>query len=412
MLTQEQRANFSHLYADIFWFGMTVGSSMAFVSVYAARQGASSLQLGLLTAGPAAVSMIASLPAGRMVEGRPLAHTAFLSGVIQRLGYLLLVFVPALLAPSLEIWLILLVSLLMSVPGALFIVAFNTLITELTPEDWRARVVSRRNALLALSTLASSLLCGFWLDRAPFPGSYHGVFALGAIGAALSAYHLTRLRRHNDPPLRLRRLLSELARPAARPSAAAVSQGRSLLRLDLLRGSFGLFMLSYYLFYTFQFISIPIYPLFMVNEMQLSDGQISLGSALFYLGMMAASMSMGKWGRRSSHRGLLIFGGMFYSAYPLLNALAYTPLTFWAASGISGASWAYASGGLLNRLMERVPVDERPAGMAMHHLVLNLGTVTGSLLSPLLMAWLSIRPALLASAALRFLAGVVFIFWG
>ncbi|MCI0520951.1 MAG: MFS transporter [Chloroflexi bacterium] len=411
MISAEQRANFFNLYADILWFGMVVGSSMSFVSVYAARQGASSLQLALLTAGPSAVSLMASLPAGRAVEGRPLTTLSFLTSIIQRLGYLVFILIPALAAPSLEVWLIVALSLLMALPGTVFAIAFNTLLAELIPEDWRSRVVGRRNALLSLTTLISSLLCGFWLDRVPFPGSYHGVFALGALGALLSAYHLSRLRRPSDPPVRLRRLFSDLARPAQSAAAGL----RSILRphgKSLLRGPFGRFMLSFFLFYTFQYISIPIYPLFMVNEMQLTDGQISLGTALFYLGMMATSMGLGRLSRRVSHRGMLIFGGMFYSAYPILNAFAYTPFTFWAASMASGSSWAIASGAMINRLMERIPEDDRPAGMTIYNVILNLGAVSGSLLGPLLVEALSIRPALLAAGGLRFLTGLFFILWG
>jgi predicted MFS family arabinose efflux permease len=71
-----------------------------------------------------------------------------------------------------------------------------------------------------------------------------------------------------------------------------------------------------------------------------------------------------------------------------------------------------ASGGLVNRLMERVPEDDRPAHMALHNLVLNLAILVGSLAGPLLGDWLGLRTALLLSAGLRVLAALLLARWG
>ena len=62
--------------------------------------------------------------------------------------------------------------------------------------------------------------------------------------------------------------------------------------------------------------------------------------------------------------------------------------------------------------MERVPEDERPAYMALHNLTLNLGILTGSLLAPLLSSAFSLREALLLTAGLRLLAGLLLMLWG
>jgi predicted MFS family arabinose efflux permease len=76
------------------------------------------------------------------------------------------------------------------------------------------------------------------------------------------------------------------------------------------------------------------------------------------------------------------------------------------ASLLGGGVWAVLNPGLVNRLMEKAPDDDRPAYMALHNLVLNLGVLAGSLASPLLDGWIGLRAALLLAAALRLLAGV------
>jgi predicted MFS family arabinose efflux permease len=63
---------------------------------------------------------------------------------------------------------------------------------------------------------------------------------------------------------------------------------------------------------------------------------------------------------------------------------------------------------LLNRLLERVPEDDRPAHMALHNIALNLGILGGSLLGPLLGSWAGLRPTLLLAAGLRVISGIVF----
>ena len=49
------RSNFIHLFWDIGWWGLYVGTTAAFLSIYAARSGATPEQLGLLSALPALV---------------------------------------------------------------------------------------------------------------------------------------------------------------------------------------------------------------------------------------------------------------------------------------------------------------------------------------------------------------------
>ena len=59
---REYRSNFLHLYLDIGWFGILSGSSINFLAVYAARLGASAMQIGLIGAASAAVSLLIAIP--------------------------------------------------------------------------------------------------------------------------------------------------------------------------------------------------------------------------------------------------------------------------------------------------------------------------------------------------------------
>lgn len=392
---QTLKSNFRHLYLDVLGYGVLAGSTMAFLAVYAAHLGASGFQVGLLTAGPALVNLIFSIPAGRWLHGRELFRATFLSSFWHRIAYLALLPLPWLLAEEHQVWALVALAAVMSAPGTLLAIAFNAMFAEAVPSEWRGQVAGSRNAIVAVGMLSSSIACAALLEGLTFPINYELVFLLGAAGALLSTYHLGRLR----PPFR-ERLTENGAQPRPEPTR--------LLRLDLIRGSFGPFLASYLLFYTVQYLPIPLFPLFWVQDLRLSDGAISLGNALFYAGMTLVSLRLGPWSDRVGHRRLVVLSGLLYGTYPLLNGLARGVPLYWVASALGGAVWGVANAALLNRLLERVPEDDRPAHMALHNVALNLGMLLGSLSGPALSSWIGLRPALLASAGLRLLSGIVF----
>jgi len=160
VLSQPLRANFHNLYLDVFWFGVLSGSTIAFVTIYAARLGASPFQISLLSAGPAVVNLVLSLPAGRWLENKALVPATFWSAALQRLGYLALIVLPWFFSDQWQIWAVILITLLMSIPGTLLAISFNALFAEAVPPDWRAEVVGKRNALMAVSLTATTLLSG------------------------------------------------------------------------------------------------------------------------------------------------------------------------------------------------------------------------------------------------------------
>ena len=402
------RWNLRQLYWDALWYGILAGSTIAFQAVYAARLGASGFQIGLLTAGPAIVNLIVTLPSGRWLEGKSFIRASFRSSIWQRLGYVFLVALPWLFASSSsgQIWGLIWITLIMSVAGTVLAIAFNALFAEVLPAEWRAHAVGRRNILLAVSITAATVVSGQILDRVIFPQNYQVVFLLGAAGAMLSSYHIGRIRKPvpdqaDDPP------------PAASANGAGVAARRgALVRMDLLRGPFGIFMLAYLAFYAFQYFPVPLFPLAYVDILHLSDGMIGVGNAIFYGMMMLASFRLDTISRRFRHRKVMIVSAALFPVFPLLMGLAKGPEYYYLACLIGGGVNALLSGAIINRLMDRVPVDDRPAHMALHNLALNLGILAGSLLGPASASVFGLQTALLIGAGLRLLASGLFWLWG
>jgi MFS family permease len=422
----EHRATFLNLYLDIAWFGLLSGSAISFAAVFAARQGANGFELGLLNAVPAVTSLLLTLPAGRWLERQRAGKAVFWTALLHRLVYLPWIVLPALLAPQAQVWALIGLTLLMSIPGAALAIGFNTLFAAAVPPDWRGAVVGARNVLLAITFTVTSLLCGAILDRVPFPTGYQIVFAIGFVGGMMSTYHLWRLRHVVDQPdrLRLGRSLGDLARPGVLRAFGdglrsaiglrflARSRGQPLLRGEILAGPFGRVVAVLFAFHLAQYLAIPIFPLYWVRQLRLTDQEISLGTALFYVAVLIGSSRLSRLTRRFGHFRLTVLGAVLMAAYPLLMAISQGLSLFLVTSLIGGVAWSLAGGAMPNYLLEQVPAHDRPAHLAWYNLALNAAVLLGSLGGPALAGLTAPALALTLFAGLRLVAALAIWRWG
>jgi len=390
------RRNFRALYLDIFGYGILAGSTLAFLNVYVARLGASNIEMGLLSAGPALISLLIAMPIGRWLERRPLIRTTYLSSIWFRLGYVVMVLLPWLLPPPAQIGSYVLLVLLMSIPGTALAIGFNATLAATVPADWRAHVIGRRNALMSLSMTVTSLMSGQLLDHITSPLNYQIVFGIGAIGAALSTIFLGRIQ--------------PLGPQTTAPIRSSNGPGRAL-RFDLLRGQFGWVLIAYLFFYLGQAVPVPLFAKMQVDQLKLTDGTISIGTAAFNGCMLIGSLYLARLTRRFGHRSVFAIAALLYGTYPLLLGLAENNVLFFAASILGGAITGVMGGAQVNRLMERVPNDDLPAHMALNNMAGNIALLVGSMLGPLLADALGLREAILLSAGLRVLAGIALVRW-
>jgi MFS family permease len=415
--------NDRYLYLDILWWGILGGTLISFLGIYLARLGASSFHLSILTAGPAVVNLLISLPAGKWLENRSFTRTAYITSILHRAGYILILLVMLVFARKVQISVILWITVGMSIPGAVLMIVFNAMFAEIVPPHRRGLVVGRRNALLAVSMTTSALISGQLLERIVFPLNYQIVFLIGITGGALSSYYLGRIREFpsGSSPLRVGKPLLDRARPGmvaspfARryiPGMRFLTRGVEMLRLDVLRGEFGLFLGAMFYFYISQNLIIPLFPTYSVNKMGLSDWVISIGTAVFQIAVFTSSMRLGWISDRLGHHRLMVVSVLGYAAFPLFIGLLPTVTGYVLGCVIGGIGWGCLGGALANRLMERVPDDDRPAHMALFNLTLNLGVLIGSMLGPILGDWTSLQAAMVIGGIVRILSAGVLWRWG
>ena len=408
-IPQEYRRNFIHLYFEIAWFGILTGSAINFLNVYAARLGASGFQIGLLVAMPAVVSLFLSIPAGNWLQRRPVSKAVFWAAVLSRLGYFLWIPLPWLFGNQGQIWALAIITLAMGVPMCGFSVGINALFASAVPVEWRASVVGIRNVLQSLTFIMASLGSGYILDHLRFPLGYQVIFGIGFLSAAMSTFHLFFVRPHTEPVAAAGpdlKTVPDLEEKNHRPGL------HTSLRLDIWRTPYRKILLVLLGFHLVQYLSHPLIALYTVNELHLTDANIGLGMALYYLTVLLGSTQLSRLEHKIGHHKLTGWGFIGTSIYPIALVLSHNALQYYLLSIIGGFAWALVGGAYVNYLLERIPEDDRPSHLAWYNIILNAAVFIGSLAGPFLAGYIGIGVALLLFGALRVLSGVAILKWG
>ncbi len=411
----EYRQVFLHFYLDIAWFGIVSGTTIAFLAVFATRQGASPAQIGLLSALPALVNLLFALPAGNWLSRRSMGKAVFWASVFSRAFYIVFVPLPVLLMPAAQVWVILLVTLLMTIPGTALVVGFNSLFGEAIPVGWRGHVAGIRNAILSVVATIFTLISGQILAHVAFPTGYQIVFALGVVGAAMSSYHLYILASivrqagnlQTQPPTSARLITS---RKLADEISTLYQRSLKSLRLDVMAGPFLRIMGLLFFWHLIQFMTIPAVTPFIVNELRITDQMISLATSLFNMTMFIGSLQLSRATVRFGNKNLTAFGIMLLSMFPFLTAFGIFPYIL--GNIIGGVGWALAGGALYNYILDNVPAHDRPAYLAWYSLVSNAAILIGALSGPTIAEAIGFSTALIVFGIGRFLAGAALLRWG
>jgi MFS family permease len=411
---EQYRRVFLHLFFDIGWFGIVNGTTIAFLAVYATRQGASPVQIGLLSAIPGLITLLFALPAGNWLSHRPMGRAVFWVSVLTRVFYIFLVPLPMLLAPHVQVWAILLITLVMTIPFTALVVGFNSLFAEAVPAEWRGYVAGVRNAINAVVATIFTLLAGQILDRVAFPTGYQIVFGMGVIGAGMSSLHLYLLSRlvatqkPQEESIRAQR--NGTSRRLAEEARAFVQRGLDSLRIDVMRGSFARLMALLFCWHLAQFMTIPIITPFVVNLLHVPDRLIAVANSLFNVTVFLGSLQLGMVTARFGNKRLVAVGIMGLSLFPILTAFGQSG--YLLGNFLGGFAWALVGGAMFNLILERSPVDDRPAHVAWYNLVANAAILLGSLVGPAVADGIGFPAALLLFGLCRFLAGAALYKWG
>jgi MFS family permease len=402
---EQYKKTFLYLYLDIAWYGVLNGSILTFITVYAARIGATAEQVGYLSAIPAVVAIFLAIPSGSWLQKGESNFRVVLSSIAHRFFYILLIFIPFLGSKSLQVDIIIYMILVMSLPGTALQVGFNNLFAETVPPAWRGHVAGARNALFSLISILVLLLCGQILRLVIFPLNYQIVFSLGFIGAMLSSLYLWLASKSHAA-----NVLSPLA-PLTRedgPEEIPVNGKFAQLALPGFKENTGFYRAMGVLFFLNLaiYLASPVFPIYWVNHLHLTDQVISVGNGLFFVTNFIGSTQLSRLAGKYGNRYVIGAGALLMAFYPTLLGLSTGPALYYVTSLGGGLASSLVGGLLINYLLEQTPEKRRPQYLAVYSIFLYAAVLIGSLVGPAIGTWIGLQTAMFVFAAIRLLAGI------
>jgi len=388
--SQEGR-NLRSLYAGTTWFGLLSGLAATFVPVFALRLGATTGQLGWLTALPALVNVVWLIPAARIIERRRRLPLILSTALLQRLGYLAMAAMPFILTQG-RVEALIVLQTLVTLPTAVANTAITTLIPDLTAPERRGQVVSVRWLLLAVTATLAALAGGGFLDLLPVPLNYQ--ILLGA-GALLSLLSLGALRRIRVPDAVT---LSRRDMPRRRYSWQQLRESLGSVKAQ---PEFVGFSLASFVFYWGLYLPAALWSILRVRDLGATDTWIGIIAVAVDASTIAGYLYWAKISGRRGDRWLLVLTALGVSLYAALTALVPTIGWMIPTSMLGGLTWAGCNLALFNVMLRVSPADHRPTYVAIYTALMNVTAFAGPLLGAGLADWIGVRPTFLVSGAVR-----------
>ena len=392
--------NVRNLYTETAWFGLLNGLAATFVSVFALRLGATTTQVGWLTALTALVNVIWLIPAGRLIERqRRRIRLILITGFLQRMGYLAMALMP-LAVISGRVGALIVINTLIALPTAVINTAVTALLPDLTAPSQRGKVISTRWLLLSIMAGIAALAGGWILDLMPVPVNYQVLFGAGAILSLLSLYYLRRIKVPDS---------ATSQRPGRARGHYSWKRLRHAMGNIFLHRDFVRFSLASFVFYWGIYLPGALWSVLRVRNLAASDGWIGIIAMVVNGSTILGYLAWGKVTDRWGNRRVLNITALAVTAYALFTALVPTIQWMIPTSILGGLAWSGCNLVLFNVMLGVSPDEHRPTYVALYTALMNITAFAGPLLGAALSDWLGIRMAFMVSGGVR-LVGAAF-FW-
>lgn len=398
-----QRKNFVNVQNDAVGVGLS-NAATQYLSIFLARLGATTFQVGLLTSMPALAGLLLAIPVGRFLHSRRQIVPWFSgSRLLVITCFALTGLVPFVVPEAWVVPAVLGIWLVATIPQIVLGVTFSVVMNAVAGPRLRYDLMSRRWSILGLTTAIAVAVTGQVLDRFQFPINFQWMFIILSIGGLISFY-----------------FSSHIQIPATEPALAGLKvEGRPSLRervgeyLSLIRRypDFTSFTSRRFLVAFGLTLSVPIFPMYYVRTVEASNAWIgyinTVYTAVLLLGYFV-------WTRLSKGRGsrfVLLATALGAVVQPLLVALTTNLQAIVILSAVAGFFQAGLELVFFDEQMKTVPVEFSAIFISFAQSVLYLAALLAPLLGTLLSDTIGIQAALVAAAVIRFVGFLLFLSW-
>jgi MFS family permease len=392
--------NVSNLYTETAWFGLLNGLAATFVSVFALRLGATTGQVGWLTALTALINVVWLIPAARLIERqRRRLSLILITGFLQRMGYLAMAAMPFLIVVG-RVEALIAINTLIALPAAVINTAITSLIPDLTSPKRRRQVVSARWLILSAMATAAALGGGWLLDLMPVPLNYQVLFGLGALLSLLSLRYLSRIQMPGGMTA------PRIDQPREHYSWRRLRQSLTSI---LSHHGFVRFSIASFVFYWGLYLPGALWSVLRVHDLSATDTWIGIIAVVVNGFTIAGYFIWGKVTARWGDRRVLIVTSFAVAVYAFSTALVPTIAWMIPTSILGGLSWAGCNLALFNVMLGVCPDDHRPTYVAFYTALMNITAFAGPLLGAAMSDWAGTRMAFVISSGVRLVGAALFL---
>jgi hypothetical protein len=344
-LESTQSKNFTNVQIDAVGVGLA-NAAAPFLPVFLTRLGASSYEIGLLTSMPALAGLIMAIPMGQFLQNQRQVIPWFSAA---RLGVIMSYALTGLLAFLLQgqplITGILAVWALATIPQTLLNISFSVVMNAVAGPNHRYDLMTRRWSILGVTTAVAVFFIGQFLDRISFPTNFQVTFIFLSVGGLVSYYFSSHIRlpdfqvQDHNRKYPIRETLNEYA---------------SLIKKEK---PFQSFIFKRFVFLSGTALTLPIFPLYFVREVQASNSWIAAISTAQTAIVIIGYFFWTQQSRKRGSRSVLLATTLGASLYPITVALTQDVLLITVLSGINGIFQAGLNLVFFDELMKTIPPE-------------------------------------------------------
>jgi hypothetical protein len=282
-----------------------------------------------------------------------------------------------------------------TLPQTIVAVCFGVVMNAVAGPKHRYELMSRRWSILGVTTAITVAIVGQVLDRVAYPTNYQLAFLGLSLGGLVSYYFSSHIK------------LPDSVVPDVQPGLSPWRRLKNYFRLIMSEKAFIRFSMKRFVFGFATTLSVPLFPLYYVREVEASDAWIGIintaQSAILLVGYFF-------WTRQSRSRGsrfVLLWTTFGMTLYPALVAITHRVELIALYAGISGIFQAGMDLVFFDEMMKTVPAEYSATFVSFWQSLFYLASILAPFAGTFLAETYGLAAGLLASALLR-LVGFLF----
>ncbi len=388
--------NFTNVQIDAIGVGLG-NTASPFLPVFLTRLGADAIHIGLLSSMPGIAGLITAIPLGRFLLNQKKVVPGFSAARLAvLLSYALTSVATLLFHDHSTIYAILTIWALATIPQTVVAISFSVVMNAVAGPKGRYELMSRRWSIMGITTASCAFLVGILLDRVFFPLNYQLAFFILSLGAFVSYYFSS----HIDIPDQDVQFHKRISIKAQIEEYKVLLEGQKAFVSFVLRR----FVFSFGIYFV-----IPLFPLYLVREVQASDAWIAIITTVQTAVLIFGYSIWTRQTRKHGSKIVLLLSTFGVALYPIMVALTHQEWLIAIFAGILGIFSAGLNLVFFDELMKTIPPKFSATFISLSQSLEYLAALSAPLIGSLIANQIGLSFALIIGGTIRFVGFLLFL---